>query len=65
MGKRWSIVRSACDAMESYQLARGEFLSWHPSAEAYVRALEYLVRGSLDWSLESGRYPELVSAGRP
>ena len=53
------------ERLADYQQARGEFLSWHPSAEAYVRALEYLVRGSLDWSLESGRYPELVSAGRP
>jgi hypothetical protein len=50
--------------LDYYHVARGEFLSWCPPAAVhYVRALEHLMRGSLDWSLESGRYPELTAGG--
>lgn len=57
----WIAVRLA-----DYRRARGEFLAdcaragltaaREPAPAAFVRGLESLMRGSLDWSLESARY---------
>jgi Terpene synthase family 2, C-terminal metal binding len=58
------VTEAIGERLNDYQLARAQFLLWRPSAAGYVRALEHLMRGSLDWSLESGRYTELAGGGR-
>jgi terpene synthase-like protein len=58
------VTETIRERLDDYQLARDEFLCWRPSAAGYVRAVEHLMRGSLDWSLECGRYPALVDGGR-
>ncbi|MGW0998423.1 terpene synthase family protein [Streptomyces sp. NPDC002520] len=69
--ERWIAAR-----LTDYHNARDGFLArcdrgplqaeQRPVALAYIRGLEHLMRGSLDWSLESGRYQEpSATSGRP
>jgi 5-epi-alpha-selinene synthase len=51
------------ELLADYLRIRAEFLAEQPLARDHVRALEHLMRGSLDWSIASGRYPELVDGG--
>jgi terpene synthase-like protein len=55
-----AVTATIAAALADYELARADFLLRFPREAGYVRALEHLTRGSLDWSLESGRYPAYV-----
>lgn len=63
-------LRRMADRLGDYLDARGRFLAHDAAADAptreamtrYVTGLESLMRGSLDWSLETGRYRSASSA---
>jgi hypothetical protein len=55
------VATTTGERLADYRAARAGFLSRHPEQAGYVRAIEHLIRGGLDWTLESGQYPELAS----